>query len=745
MSWPRATPRGPSVSLHDLADAAAASGVMSAPAAALARCTTCRLRKVSALYRVLTEACLTKVNPQCAPELVTPTERVTEAGTPRRRIGAACRECRAQKVKCSGHKPICTRCARRGVTCTYRTDDRSRGRPEILSHARGAESAANLHAVPPSALDANLQHRLLSRDILSRHVDAYFVYIYPLPGYDFFHKPTLLEDLHNDRIPPVLGTAICAAVSMYTSRSRDGKRLEIQWAKDVDAYLFRNLNRLDLLNLQLMVLSMFHHFAYRQFGRVWLMSGMTTKLVLAMQLNKKLQRHSGQHSARNSVTPSECIKRLAWCLFLHDKLHSGGVPEFLALPERCMTIPLPANDDDFARERIGPPVHWCDDLEMISRNNLGLNGYTLLLTRLHHHVLHQTKALLSKRDSASPDEIGEAFVALTNLQGQLSALYRSMPEHFKLSDRAIFLHSSAPSFYTYISFQTWYLHANCDLFRICLPGVYRESASPHLLANAPSGIVQKWQRLAISYAWKMASTWERLLSMKDTGTLIVPGGFMQLSPERRYNLYSGIVDPITHESVTLDNETIEKLCASNVVFINDLASVAPIAAVVQEGVKAMLESELAKEAGVADERNQHEAPVTSDVQQDHILSRYNLLAMGLSSTQEGDAVPPEANSAGTRMAASSRADSGDAAHLPGTQGIGADNGSNHNPGPPDLPNLTSHHSGFGEYSEGTWPDGSGMLVTPFSNSIVPEYFVAASQCDMNGELDWFLAHSSLAG
>jgi len=58
----------------------------------------------------------------------------------------------------------------------------------------------------------------LSKEVLSQHIEACFVHIYHVPGYDFFHRPFMLDDLYNDNIPPILSKAICAIVSSYLSR-----------------------------------------------------------------------------------------------------------------------------------------------------------------------------------------------------------------------------------------------------------------------------------------------------------------------------------------------------------------------------------------------------------------------------------------------------------------------------------------------------------------------------------------------
>jgi len=235
-------------------------------------------------------------------------------------------------------------------------------------------------------LDVALQQRFLKRDVVTRHVEAYFVYLYHLPGYDFFHRPSMLEDLHNSRISPILCTALCAAVAMYVSPSKEGRQLSVEWAKDVDSYLFSNMNDLSILNLQIMLLSMFQHFAYRQFGRVWLMMGMATRFGLTIQLNN-ITSLTGLETGGSGVASRECVKRLLWSLFVQDKIHSGGVDEFVGFPEQWMHIPLPLSEHHFQHEQDHQAGTLSDSLEVLSRNGLGINGYMVILHNLRHHIL----------------------------------------------------------------------------------------------------------------------------------------------------------------------------------------------------------------------------------------------------------------------------------------------------------------------------------------------------------------------
>lgn len=227
---------------------------------------------------------------------------------------------------------------------------------------------------------------LLGRDVVRRHIDAYFEHVYPLQGHDFLHYPTVLEEFHSGHMSPILCTAICATVAMFLSPSdKTARTVAIEWSAEVDHYLLANMNRLEILNLQLMVLSMFQHFAYRQFGRVWQMHGSATRLALAFQLNDDSPSSLGRPPA--SPVEQECRRRLMWSLFVWDKLLSAGIDEFVGLPDQWMRLSLPCNEHYFQLEMRQKTGTLSDGIRALSERDLGSKGFLLILQTLRHRIL----------------------------------------------------------------------------------------------------------------------------------------------------------------------------------------------------------------------------------------------------------------------------------------------------------------------------------------------------------------------
>ncbi|KAI0026203.1 hypothetical protein F4780DRAFT_718956 [Xylariomycetidae sp. FL0641] len=746
------------------------------------RCLVCKLRKVkcSGGPEPCANCCRLHLQAQCTfryslnrtsepslqPALHTPTDSLTEAGTARIRTSAACDQCRMKKAKCSGHQPRCYRCAQRNLACFY-SQRRSRpsgssqsdipSKPTLKHNEVMSPSTLDPDETSPISIDVSADKSFLRKDMIFRHLEAYFEYLYPLQGLDFLHKPSILEDFQHDRIPPIFSTAICAAVAMYIAPSKEARALSIEWAKDVDHYIFTNMNRVEILSLKLMVLSMFQHFAYRQFGRVWLMLGMATRLALALQLNDD----QALSQETSSFTQQECHRRIMWSLFIQDKLLSGGVDEFVSLPSEWMRLSLPASEYAFQHECHGKTGTLADGMHQLSRGGLGSTGFLLILHTIRYRILKSTKSLMAENKTTSQQpNVEEAIATLIGLQQELLSFYHLIPTHLKLKDRNILSYSDSDEFANFLSLHSWFFQCCCDLFRICLPGTIRESASAALLTQAPPGFVESWKSLAVSYAVCWAKTWKKVLEMKESRALLIKGHIVPLNPgaamtahqctkilliAKRYGLYTNVVDPLTQESVALDGECLDDLCSSNVRFLDGPAMVAPVTAVIQQDIKTMMERETRSRScsGQADR-----IPITSNVQKRNLLSRYHPLAMVVGESRDEseetraanasrNAPPPNADpfSALRPMRNIATAPTPTTESIPPIQRLLTPD---RQPLPHSLFQLpldarNDNSLPFGAEGSGI---GNGAAFGAYDHS--PEYSVAPSQFDMGGELDWFM-------
>ncbi|KAF4810864.1 putative transcriptional regulatory protein [Colletotrichum tropicale] len=690
--------------------------------------------------------------------LLAPTETLTEAGTRRRRIANACAECRAQKAKCSGHRPQCFHCNRRNLTCVYpsspsrRKSRHTNGQPQqsaspessstcTLSQGASYEAESTLqHYMKTPSLNTSLEQTLLSTDVIRQHLEVFFDHVYPL-GYDFFHRPSMMEEFYAGKLPPILCTSVCAAAAIFVSRSRESRVLSIQWAKEVDGYIFANLNVFKVLNIQLMALSKFQNFAYRQFGKVWLLISTAARLCVSFQLND--ERPLPPDADTSTVIRRECERRLVWHVWWMDKGLSAGFDEFTCLPNRWMRTPLPNAEHTFRHGLLKKTSKLSDGVEALAAHDAGARAYVMILFSLRCEVLRSTKAIvLESRSDSSPAAVAKALTTLKSLQSQLANFLAHMPSHIQPSELNMFSHSTTPEFSAYITLNSWYLQTCCDLYRTCLPGHARESAAPAFTSKAPPEFVSTWRALAVSHALRMARLWEHLQALRSKGALHskqtrLPIGLgygnmvhqctKTLLTARRYSLYDNLVDPITDAPVTLDDETVEALCKSNLALLDDMSNIAPIIAVLQQDVKSMIETET-KHRHTAPESPEEAAPISSEVQRNTLLSRYHPLSQSF-----------DANAKTVDEVAIQHSDSPQLStrSLHGEVTM-ADRDHYQMHAPSDIYQAsTAHPIGLGQIDSSL--DGPMTWSGFAENQLAQDYYVAPSQFDMSGELSWFLS------
>ncbi|KAI5918133.1 hypothetical protein F4810DRAFT_693435 [Camillea tinctor] len=774
-------------------------------AAPRSRCLVCKLRKVKCsggpepcanCSRLHLEAQCTFTYPSSrasesgqSPGLHTPTDALTEAGTARIRTSAACDQCRDKKSKCSGHQPQCQRCAQRNLPCQYsmrRSRPAAPSQPCSPSPLRSSSayseemdtSGAESSTQSLNTINVAAERSLLRKDVMFQHIEAYFVYIYPLQGLDFFHKPSLLQDFHHDRIPPILCSAICATVAMYISRTKEARALSIEWAKDVDHFIVARMNRLELINLKVLVLSMFQHYAYRQFGRVWLMLGAVVRLALALQLN--LDQALSQEAS--SFTQEECHRRLMWGLFIQDKLLSGGVQHFVSLPPDWMHLSLPVNEYSFQHESRVRTGMLSDGVNHLSTCGLDSSGFVLILHNLRYRILNFTKTLSARNPRGINNQAvcaASAIETLNGLRQELFTFKAMLPPNLKLTDGNILSFSASTGFSNFLALHTWFFQCCCDLFQICLPGATRENAFAQFLSHAPPGFIESWQSLAVSYAVCWAKFWRRVQELKNSRALILCGDLIPLNPmaamtayqctkilliARRFGIYMmNLFDPLTSESVSIDEEYLGVLCASNVSFLDGPAAAIPVTAVIQRDIKGMIERETRSRSSSVSARDP--PPPVSDVQKRNLLSRYHPLSMEYENSraeaEEAQCHPP--NAPPTRGPMSTPASTpgltlntyprlrplrvDNAPPTPAPESIPSIQGLL-TPEPPPLPHGLFHATpeSRDEMAAIINNDPSHITGEPSFGSLdySPEYSVATSQFDIAGELDWFMMGSYIS-
>ncbi|KXH68695.1 hypothetical protein CSAL01_08449 [Colletotrichum salicis] len=336
-----------------------------------------------------------------------------------------------------------------------------------------------------------------------------------------------MEQFYAGKLPPILCTSICATAAMFVSRSRESRVLSVQWAKEVDAYIFGNLNVFKVLNIQLLILSMFQNFAYRQFGKMWLLISMAARLAVSFQLNDEKPASDNETTA--ALIKRECERRLVWHVWSMDKMLSAG----LAAVSKAVTTMIDL------RDRLGlflknTPKHLqLSELNMFS---------------------HSTTSEFS------------SYLTLNSWYLQCACdLFRvALPAAYRESASPKFLASAPPDFVS-----EW-----CAL------------AVSHALRQA-----RLWEHLQNLRAKGALQSKQTRIPLRLGYGSMVHQCTKTLLTARRCKLYDDLVDPITGEAAELNDEAVEALCQSNIALLDDMAKIAPIIAVLQQDVEKMVEAD----------------------------------------------------------------------------------------------------------------------------------------------------------
>ncbi|KAF1732553.1 Nitrogen assimilation transcription factor nirA [Beauveria bassiana] len=117
--------------------------------------------------------------------------------TKRRKVSVACQECRLKRIKCEGRRPICSNCAKRGVSCAYCDElcvsKDARETVVTIIHMLGRLPSSEVIQIINSTKNEPSADKILAliRDGLARQSDAPGC-SNPTPGAKDDHRP---EDL----------------------------------------------------------------------------------------------------------------------------------------------------------------------------------------------------------------------------------------------------------------------------------------------------------------------------------------------------------------------------------------------------------------------------------------------------------------------------------------------------------------------------------------------------------------------
>ncbi|KAH6870652.1 fungal-specific transcription factor domain-containing protein [Alternaria rosae] len=482
-------------------------------------CAQCRQRKVRCEGGPVSCDACKRLGFQCSLGLATtPIADVGNLPVASRKRGTrACDACRSQRSRCTGETPSCRRCRELNIPCNYtlsvrqyRAGERHKrslvSAEQVINQSGGDDVGRAMHGTPTTGSEvtaspdtSSTEHidKILGCDraVIRQHIDAYYDYIYPVPIFSFLHRAEFLGQYTAGIVSPALLLAVCGVSSRFLSSARERAGMIKSWIEQAETIIFQNMGKMNVSDVQALMLLELHCMYNHQNGKSFTYISLAVRMAYLLKLHKE--------DRQLPFVEQESRRRLLWCMFALDRLHAGGVPEYILLPATSVHVQLPCPEHFF---QIDTPVATPHIHETQADNSkLTPAAFLLRIFNTRNHVLQYTKQLLDA--SLSPET---SLAQFQMLEGELREIHESLPAALVFSTRAYQLRTFSPERTTFTILHLYFHHCHCELYRLLNPG-YREalpqsviySSSPELVAYAQSKCLEH----AISIGEIVASTY----------------------------------------------------------------------------------------------------------------------------------------------------------------------------------------------------------------------------------------------
>ncbi|PWY94614.1 hypothetical protein BO94DRAFT_553523 [Aspergillus sclerotioniger CBS 115572] len=387
-----------------------------------ASCSQCRSRKVRCDRRKHTCGNCHRLKHPCSfrTEAAFPSRPTrSEDDQPERRRGSrACINCRLQKVRCSGELPRCSNCQRRHRECHYPASERT--------------DVVRVYPVKDGAE-------------LARILDDYFLHF-------FLHEPSIRRMCADRTLEPSLVLSICAMVKLHCKRgwpqpSESGLLVELS-----EKRIWDQLDKPSIFRLQALFLIIQYHAEVGGFERAFMMASIASRHVAALRLNHE--------SPQLSFITQEIRRRAVWTMALLDGYFSVGIPGYSIINYEEIYQQFPCRE-----ERFGSPI---PENIAVTRTEDNINGprsmleLVLRISKLRRDIMRFTRQLaLVEQPLKEFQDIVEGF--RVNLSQLHERIILAVPLSAPIWPESRWVVRA-------LEIQLAWRQANCDLFRLFLPG-----------------------------------------------------------------------------------------------------------------------------------------------------------------------------------------------------------------------------------------------------------------------------------
>ncbi|KAH7191847.1 uncharacterized protein B0J16DRAFT_393909 [Fusarium flagelliforme] len=342
------------------------------------------------------------------------------------RPSTSCNTCKWQKIRCSGDRPSCTRCARLKASCHYhsggvqktlREVDRPIGSRKRTPSSRfsSTPTAAGPKRSLSDAPQDNIYHDI-PPSLLTTLVNLYFVNVYQSTL--LFHKPTFLQSLSHGTVRQHVILSICAwGANFY--RDENGKStlkeqgLMTQWARKAGSLVFQDAEDLNDDNIVTHCnLSLFWH-SQGSWRISYLHKGNACQLL-----------HIIGTGSSSASLESETRRRKFWACYLMHCFSSEKLFRFEAIAD-VGNLPLPWSDDSF---EAGVTLDGVATVE----NGVDTGSVFAELIR-GLHLWCSVVSVVRSKDTTLNTRIPQIF----KIESEISTWWQRVPHNFKLDTSTI--------------------------------------------------------------------------------------------------------------------------------------------------------------------------------------------------------------------------------------------------------------------------------------------------------------------
>lgn len=214
--------------------------------------------------------------------------------------------------------------------------------------------------------------------MVRRCLDSYFEYT-DLADCMFLHKASTMTEWNKGVLDHTLLKAICAhGLRNMSPQHREEGSVPHLWMQQVRDNLSGNFWTTNIADLQALMLVVKFEFTCRFTEEVLILLSVAARMAFMKRLNYE--------STLKDAVQKECLRRLMWSIFMHDKIFSGGLEDLSVCPANRLQIRLPSNDYCFQRG-LSSRSQFINDTASVEMTDMDSTAYRLRLMDIRDRIL----------------------------------------------------------------------------------------------------------------------------------------------------------------------------------------------------------------------------------------------------------------------------------------------------------------------------------------------------------------------